>query len=419
MQKDALLVKQTLAGEHEAFHRLIIFYQSDIYAFILSWVRNPDDAKELVQDVFLEAYRDLGSLRQHERFYFWLRQIARYHCQNWLKRKREFVPLSDDIVAKTPSADETLILRETLAKIMQAVDELPETEKQILKERYLDDSTYDELQAKHGLSYKALNMRLSRAKEKVRARVEKLLAGIGIFSWHDALRKMLSGGVEAMKIGAKVEIIAIGVGAVLVLGGAGVIVWHHQITQEEFATNINQTTQQINTVSLAKNTSVNKILPTKKPIDKPKEDARDDKTIERTISQEEEIAQEIKKPEPKTETKIETKKEDNVKSGLTPEQEQGRIDFVAARVKELPLLVEQWKELHARQAELSNRPEKSDADIQELKRFPDEQFRIESRIIEAAMSYHSLYPEEGAIFYPNGWIGRLVKPVMRFGEPDP
>jgi RNA polymerase sigma-70 factor (ECF subfamily) len=189
MQKDDFLVQQTLAGEHEAFHRLIILYQADVYALVISWVKNPEDAKELVQDIFLEAYRDLASLKQPERFYFWLHQIAKHRCQNWQERKRQFVPLSEDIVAETPSADETLILRETIAKMMQTVDELPETEKRILKERYLDDSSYAELQAKHGLSYKALNMRLSRAKEKVRARVEKLLAGIGIFPWHDALEK--------------------------------------------------------------------------------------------------------------------------------------------------------------------------------------------------------------------------------------
>ncbi|HGJ64700.1 TPA: sigma-70 family RNA polymerase sigma factor, partial [bacterium] len=212
MQRDAVLVKQTLAGDEQAFHRLIIFYQADINALVMSYVKNPDDAKEIVQDVFFKAYCNLASLKQPERFYYWLRQIAKNDCQNWLGRKREFVPLNDDIVAETPSADETLILRETLAKVMQAIDELPETEKRLMKERYLDESSYDELQARHGLSYKALSMRLLRAKQKVRARMEKLLAGVGIFSWHDALRKMLSGGVEAVKISAKVKIISIGIG---------------------------------------------------------------------------------------------------------------------------------------------------------------------------------------------------------------
>jgi RNA polymerase sigma factor (sigma-70 family) len=258
MQKDAFLVQQTLAGEHEAFHRLIILYQADVYTLVMSWVKNPEDAKELVQDIFLEAYRDLASLKQPERFYFWLRQIAKHRCQNWQERKRQFVPLSEDIIAETPSADEILILRETLAKMMQAIDELPETEKQILKERYLDDSSYAELQAKHGLSYKALNMRLLRAKQKVRARVEKLLSGIGIFSWHDALRKMLTGGVEAVKISAKVKIIAIGVGAVLILGGVGVILWHHQSEQEMPNPVISQSGQQTNISLINKKSSLSK-----------------------------------------------------------------------------------------------------------------------------------------------------------------
>jgi RNA polymerase sigma factor (sigma-70 family) len=317
MQKDALLVKQTLAGEHEAFHRLIISYQSDIYAFILSWVGNPDDAKELVQDAFLEAYRDLGSLRQHERFYFWLRQIAKYHCQNWLKRKREFVPLSDDIVAKTPSADETIILRETLAKVMQAIDELPETEKRLMKERYLDESSYDELQAKHGLSYKALNMRLLRAKQKVRARVEKLLAGIGIFSWHDALKKMLSGGIESMKITAKVKIATIGVAAVLVLGG--IIIWHtHQSAQETQNSALNQTGQQTNS-SLSPKISIVKAVANKKvnkPIDKQKEDVNDSQNIAQTDLLKDPIGQETKKSESKINGTVDPK-EKSVTSGLT------------------------------------------------------------------------------------------------------
>jgi len=259
MQNDDFLVQQTLAGEHEAFHRLIILYQADIYAFVISWVKNPEDAKELVQDIFLEAYRDLASLKQPERFYFWLRQIAKHRCQNWQERKRQFVPLSEDMVAETPSVDETFILRETIAKVMQAIDELPEAEKRILKERYLDDSSYAELQAKHGLSYKALNMRLLRAKQKVRARVEKLLAGIGIFSWHDILKKMLLGGVEAVKISAKAKIIIIVIVTMFALSGTGIIIWHYQQSTQNITPNssINQTIQKASLSSANKQISAN------------------------------------------------------------------------------------------------------------------------------------------------------------------
>jgi RNA polymerase sigma-70 factor (ECF subfamily) len=251
MQEDAILVNQTLAGDEQAFHRLIVKYQSAIYRLILSYVRNPDDAQELTQEVFLETYRDLGSLRQPEQFQFWLRQIARHQCQDW-KRKRqvELSELQDNIIAESPDLDELLILRETLAKVMQAIDELPEAEKELMKSHYLNDVSYADLQAKHGLSSKALVMRLLRAREKVRQRVEKLLAGIGIFSWHDALEKMLLGGVEVMKISSKVKFIAIGVAAVLILGGTGVIVWHYQQLFQE-ATSDSSINQIIQKASLS------------------------------------------------------------------------------------------------------------------------------------------------------------------------
>jgi len=158
---------------------------------------------------------------------------------------------------------------------------LPETEKQLMKEHYLDESSYDELQARHGLSYKALNMRLLRAKQKVRARVEKLLAGIGIFSWHNALEKMLLGGVETVKISLKVKIISIGVAAVLVLGGTGIILWHHQPTQAIPESTINQTAQKIGrssikSISGKKNISDEQIKKTK---DNQNEDAQKTQAI--------------------------------------------------------------------------------------------------------------------------------------------
>ena len=260
MSEDTLLIQQTLAGDEQAFHRLSAKYQSAIYSLILSYVRNPDDAQEIMQDVFLKAYQGLSSLRRSERFRFWLYQLARNQCQDWKRKNQaEFQQLTDKTADGAYPADELLILRETLAKIMQAIDELPETEKRILKERYLDDSSYAEMQAKHGLSYKALNMRLLRAKQKVRARLEKLLAGVGIFSWQDAVNKMLAGGVETVKISLKVKIITIGVVAVLVLGGTGVILWHYQQSTQNITSDssINQTIQKASLPSANKQIPAN------------------------------------------------------------------------------------------------------------------------------------------------------------------
>jgi DNA-directed RNA polymerase specialized sigma24 family protein len=50
---DNILVEQTLVGDHQAFNSLITDYYADIYGMILSWVKEPEDAKDLTQDVCL------------------------------------------------------------------------------------------------------------------------------------------------------------------------------------------------------------------------------------------------------------------------------------------------------------------------------------------------------------------------------
>jgi RNA polymerase sigma-70 factor (ECF subfamily) len=319
MQEDAVLVKQTLSGDEQSFHCLIMKYYTAIYAIITSWVKSPEDAKDLTQEVFLETYKDLDSLRHPEQFRLWLRQIARHQCQDWLRKRHElFDQLDDDMIYETPSADELLILQETLAKVMKAIDELPRSESQLLRERYLDDVSYDEMEARHGLSHSVLAMRLLRARQHVREKI-KLLSGALILSWHDAVKKMLVGGIETMKITAKVKIAAIGVAAVLVLGGTGVIIWHtRQSAQETQNSAISQTGQQINS-SLSKKSSIVKAVANKKankPIDKQKEDVNESQNIAQTDSLKDPTGQETKKSESKIKGTVDPK-EKSMTSGLT------------------------------------------------------------------------------------------------------
>jgi len=263
--KDDILVEQTLAGDKQAFNSLITDYYADIYGMILSWVKNPEDAKDLAQDVFISAYFDLPSLKDHKLFYSWIRQIARHKCQNLKREQIDLAPLHDDLISKEPSTDEVLILRETLAKVMEAIDNLPESEKRLLKEHYLDDVSYDELEAKHGVSTKALVVRLVRIRRKIRDQLEKTLSAFVAF-FHDHTESILTGGMETMKLSVKTKLIAGGIAVMLLLGGAGILVrqYYMQYTSKQKS--------QENYLQLpAKSVSddrkrINNILPNKKVI---------------------------------------------------------------------------------------------------------------------------------------------------------
>lgn len=245
MQEDEFWVKQTLNGDEQAFHRLIIKYYSAIYAMVKLWVKNPEDAKDLTQEIFLEAYRDLAFLKNPEQFRFWLRQIAKHQCQDWLRKRQEtIIQLDDDIPSEMALTDEVLIAQETLAKVMQVIDELPESEKLLLKDRYLDDLSYDKLESKYGLSQNILSMRLYRARQRVREKL-KMLTGIFALTWQDTIKKALTGGSLAMKISAKVKIIISVVGVAIILGGTSFIIWHYQQSSQEIIsdTSVNQVVQ--------------------------------------------------------------------------------------------------------------------------------------------------------------------------------
>lgn len=226
MKEDAQWVKQTIAGDEQGFHRLIIKYQSAIYRLVLFRVENYDDAQELTQEVFLKAYQKLDSLRKSDQFYPWLRQIAENQCQDWQRKRRApyLLPMPADSASQMMPADESLLLRETLAKVMEAINELPEMERDLLKERYLDGDSYTKLQERHRLSYGAVSMRLHRAKQRVRERIKKVRAGVAVLPWRDAKEmSILRGGLEFMKLSIKAKLIAAGV---MVLSGIGIVTWY-------------------------------------------------------------------------------------------------------------------------------------------------------------------------------------------------
>ncbi len=105
MQQDVLWSQQCLAGDPGAYGHLIRTYQSEVYYLVFAWVKSPEDAEEVTQEVFLKAYQNLASLRRPEHFRAWLRQIARNTCQDWQRRQRPaFEMLQTDVASDMPAA---------------------------------------------------------------------------------------------------------------------------------------------------------------------------------------------------------------------------------------------------------------------------------------------------------------------------
>src|SRR5947209_10226965 len=85
---DGTLVKQTLAGDQQAFEMLVRRYNVPLFNFICHCLGDYDLACDVSQQVFLQLYISMPTLRTGEPLKAWLFQVARNRCLDELRRKR-------------------------------------------------------------------------------------------------------------------------------------------------------------------------------------------------------------------------------------------------------------------------------------------------------------------------------------------
>jgi len=155
---DHQLVQATLDGDATAYRCLVERYQGRIYAVIFGMVRNREDAKELSQDAFVKAYKNLSRFRLESKFYTWLCRISMNVAIDHLRRQKlrrteEF----DEGVASRESGGvislahhrddpvRNLERKEMRVRILEELEKLPEDQRQIIVLREVDGLSYKEI----------------------------------------------------------------------------------------------------------------------------------------------------------------------------------------------------------------------------------------------------------------------------------
>ncbi len=85
---DGMLAQQAMAGDQAAFEALVHRYSTSLFNFIYRFLNDYDLACDVLQQVFLQLYVSLPTLRTGEPFKAWLFQVARNRCLDELRRKR-------------------------------------------------------------------------------------------------------------------------------------------------------------------------------------------------------------------------------------------------------------------------------------------------------------------------------------------
>lgn len=174
------LIQLALEGQSAAFETLVLRYQDRLYTAMISIVGNADEAEDVVQESFIQAYLKLDTFQQNSRFFTWVYRIAFNYALARRRRKRGVVSLEEsrentgnDPVANGESPDDRMSRHEDAQLVHQALALLSEDHRSILVLREMEDLSYEEIADVLSISIGTVRSRLNRARAALKLQLEK------------------------------------------------------------------------------------------------------------------------------------------------------------------------------------------------------------------------------------------------------
>lgn len=170
--EDRVQIEAVLAGDQDAFSKLMDRYYAMVYRACLNMAGNVPDAEELAHDSFVEAYLKLGQLRDPERFGGWLKTLTLNVCRAWYRRnKQNFVELDEDQLAAVEEVTED---RSVYARMSHGLSSLSTPHRLVLVLHYYEELSYDEIARFLEISKGTVMSRLHRARQSLREAMEQM-----------------------------------------------------------------------------------------------------------------------------------------------------------------------------------------------------------------------------------------------------
>ena len=180
-QTDRELVTLSRQGNKEAFGSLMERYQRMVRQVALRMVMAEDVAQDLSQETMLQAYLSLHDLRDDERFRSWLYGIVLNVTKSYLRSQKQqhrlYLPMDDDQIKSQRAADhsdpqEIAIERELHFLVLDAIEGLPRAHRESARLYYYESLTLHEITAITGASPEAIKVRLHRARNQLREKLQ-------------------------------------------------------------------------------------------------------------------------------------------------------------------------------------------------------------------------------------------------------
>jgi len=178
---DATLVERCRRGDDLAWEALVRRFQGRIYAVALSYLRSPEEARDMAQEIFVRVYERLDGFRGGQRFAPWLLSLARNACIDRLRRIKARPPASDLPVHAGPELRDERAGPEQAAEqagrrrlLYRALARMSETNREMILLKEIQGLKLEEIAGMLGLPLGTVKSRSNRARVELATKLRAI-----------------------------------------------------------------------------------------------------------------------------------------------------------------------------------------------------------------------------------------------------
>jgi RNA polymerase sigma factor (sigma-70 family) len=181
---DTEVIARVLQGEQGLFAILVERYRNYVFTLVLRFTDNREDAEEMAQDIFVKAYRSLADFRGASKFSTWLYTIVHNTCISFLRKKKIDTVSIDRANTKIQVENRQSGFRADIveqrskhAMVNEAIRLLNPDDHQVISLFYKGEQSLDEIGRIMGLEPNTVKVKLHRARQRLKEKMEKHFSG--------------------------------------------------------------------------------------------------------------------------------------------------------------------------------------------------------------------------------------------------
>ena len=174
------LIEKAIKGDERSFEALILSCQKKAWNIAIQYMRNENDAMDVLQECFIKIFRNLKNFKGDSRFDTWVYRITVNTCKDFLRksekvRQNEFHLVNneeEDYIKSIPSSEatpeETMSRKETADELLKCMELLPAEHREVIILRDIQNLSYDEISEVLSTSLGTVKSRINRARSNLK-----------------------------------------------------------------------------------------------------------------------------------------------------------------------------------------------------------------------------------------------------------